>query len=96
MAECKVVVLGAGKTGKTVLIIRFWQGIFPENYSNEDVESVLKTVEVGGHNMKLDIVEAPVRIINPSLSPLNSTSELTARCDATITYQKWQRIYPGV
>eukprot|EP01064_Diplonema_japonicum_P019262 TRINITY_DN2795_c0_g1_i1.p1 TRINITY_DN2795_c0_g1~~TRINITY_DN2795_c0_g1_i1.p1 ORF type:complete len:228 (+),score=40.10 TRINITY_DN2795_c0_g1_i1:413-1096(+) len=57
MADIRLVVLGAGQTGKSALTIQFVQGNFAEIYDSTVEDSYRKTAEVDGNACQLSILD---------------------------------------
>ena len=57
MREYKVVLLGSGGIGKSVLTVRFWSGTFIEKYDLNIDEFYQKEINVDGSPIVLEIAE---------------------------------------
>jgi small GTP-binding protein len=57
MADCKIVVFGAGAVGKSALTIQFVQGYFITDYDPTIEDSYKRVLAVDGENIQLDILD---------------------------------------
>lgn len=57
MADCKIVVFGAGAVGKSALTIQFVQGYFITDYDPTIEDSYKRILSVDNENVQLDILD---------------------------------------